>query len=389
MFEKRLHEIDERKLEIRKELESDSKELELDALEEELRGLEEEKAQIEKRRKIAEGIGVDKVQARKIDGIKQADEQPEVRNLENIAAAPEYRSAFLKALQGKPLNEVEKRYTSASDSAGAVIPTETGSKIFDSMTKIAPMLNEIELLRVPGNLRFAVQGTRNAAAAHDENADITPAADTLTTVTLAGYEFVKVLRISATVQAMGIDEFENWLTRTLGEDIAVAIDNEIINGTTVTGNITTAQTWVADTNSIEYTNGGKVGYGDLTDAIALLPSTFDPNAKFLMSKATFYQHVMQVVDGNGNLIAIQDFATPGRYRILGYEVLIDDNVTDGDIYLGDYKQVVGNLAGDVRIDRSEASGFLNNAIDYRATAIFDCDVAQPDAIIKITEASGT
>lgn len=296
----------------------------------------------------------------------------------------EYRSAFLKYLQGKPLTDVEKReFTLVPNTAAAVVPTMTADKIFDNMTKIAPMLNEIELLRVAGNLTFSVQGTRNAAAVHAEGVGVVPAADTMVAVTLSGFEFMKVIRISATIQAMGIDAFETWITKILGEDIAVVIDNEIINGGNVTGNIAAAQVWVNGVNQITYVPANGLAYSDITNLIALLPSAFDANAKFVMRKSTFYQQVIGMVDANGNPIAVPDIASPGRYSILGYPVLIDDNVLANEAYLGDYKQVVGNLSSDIQIARSTESGFLNNSIDFRGTAIFDCDIAQPTAIVKL------
>jgi len=294
----------------------------------------------------------------------------------------EYRNAFLKTLQGKELTEVEKReFTLVPNTAGAVVPTETANMIFDNMTKIAPMLNEIQLLRVAGNLRFAVQGVRNAVAAHAEGVAVVPAADTMVTVTLTGFEFMKVIRISATIATMGVNEFEAWIAKIIGEDLAVQIDAQIISGATVTGNIATAQVWADGVNQITYV--ANVTYANLIALIALLPSAFDANAKFLMNKATFYNQIMGVADAAGNLLAVPDLASPGQYRILGYPVLIDDNAPVGEAFLGDYKQVVGNLAADIKIDRSTESGFLNNSIDFRGTAIFDCDVAQPTAIVKL------
>jgi len=57
------------------------------------------------------------------------------------------------------------------------------------------------------------------------------------------------------------------------------------------------------------------------------------------------------------------------------------------MYFGNYKKVVGNLAQDVLVESSTQSGFLSNSIDFRGTAIFDCDIALPDAFIKMSEAS--
>lgn len=374
----RLKEIEKRLAEIKTELQKDD--ADIDTLEQEAQALIEERNklldQAEKRKKIIEDIS--NGAGTPVPGfIPQEERKNEPKGVES----PEYRSAFLKSLLGQPLSEAEKReFTLVPDTAGAVVPTQTANMIFDQMTRIAPMLNEIQLLRVPGNLRFAVQGVRNAAQFHAENAPVNPAADTLVTVTLSGFEFIKVIRISATIRTMSIDAFEQWITKVLGEDLAVAIDNEIINGGNVTGNIAAAQVWNAGVNYVQYANN--ISYDDICDCIALLPSAFDAGAKWLMNKATFYQQIMKITDTNGNLIAIQSLADGGAWRIMGYPVLIDDNV-QGEVYFGNYKQVVGNLSQDIRVERSEQSGFLNNAIDFRGIAIFDCDVAQPTAITKI------
>lgn len=375
----RLKEIEARLAQIKVELEKEG--ADIDALEQEVKTLTEERKQllekIEKRNKIikdiADGAGTPVPNYLPTEERKDEPKGPD---------SPVYRTAFLKTLLGQPLTETEKReFTLVPPTAAAVVPTQTYNKIFDQMTKIAPMLNNITLLRVPGNLTLAVQGVRNPAQPHQELAAVNPAADTLVSVTLTGFEFIKVLRISATIRAMAIDAFEDWLAKTLGEDLAVAIDGEIINGPTVSGNIANAQVWNAGVNYVQY--AGNISYQHITNCIGLLPSAFDANAKWLMNKATFYQQIMQIVDGNGNLIAIQSLADGGAWRIMGYPVLIDDNVDAGVVYFGDYTKVVGNLSQDIRVESSAESGFLNNAIDFRGTAIFDCNIAQPTAITKI------
>lgn len=382
----RLEEIELRMSEIPVDVEKED--ANIDELEKEVEELKEERKAIvekaEKRKAIVDGVA----NMQSVEVIKSFKEERQMENVVKGIESAEYRSAFLKVLQGKDLNEAEKREyvltpPGGAGSGGAVVPTSTANMIFDNMTKIAPMINEIELLRVAGNLRFAVQGVRNAAAAHAENVAIVPAADTMVTVTLTGYEFVKVIRISQTIQTMAIDMFESWIAKIIGEDIAILIDNEIINGGTVTGNVAAAQAWVDNVNQITYVPANGLAYSDITDLIALLPSSFDANAKFVMNKATFYRQVLGMVDANGNPIAVPDIASPGRYNILGYPVLIDDNVIANEAFLGDFKQVVGNLNADIQIARSTESGFLNNSIDFRGTAIFDCDIAQPTAIVKL------
>ena len=49
-----------------------------------------------------------------------------------------------------------------------------------------------------------------------------------------------------------------------------------------------------------------------------------------------------------NLVAIRAWPGGGAWRIMGYPVLIDDNVDAGVVYFGDFTKVVGNLSQDIR-----------------------------------------
>ena len=316
-----LQEIELRLAAIKTEVEADG--ADLNALETEIKTLTEErkalKDAVEQRTKLLSDITAG------VEG-EVVKEFKEERKLEKILTpdSPEYRVMFLKGLQGN-LNEIEKReWSSAVGSAGAVIPTVTSNMIFDLMTKIAPMLNEITLLRVAGNLRFAVDGAHAAAGIHVENAAVIPAADTMTFVTLGAFEFIKVQRVSATVRTMAIDAFEQWIVKALAEDLAIQLESEIILGTNVTGGVEDANVWADTVNGIDY--GLAVTYDDLVELIALLPARNDRTAKFLMNKAMYYNQIAKIQDANGNPIAIPDFANGAQMRILGYPVIISDVV---------------------------------------------------------------
>ena len=376
----RLQEIEQRLAAIKGEIEVEG--ADLSALEAEVKALKEERKGIleyaEHRKKLTEEIA----NLPKVEVIKDFKEERKLE-VKDIHSTPEYRSAFFKALLGKEMNEAEKRdwLAGAGASAEAVVPIETSNMIFDYMVKTAPMLNEITLLRVAGNLRFAVEGARANAALHVQNNPVNAAADTLTFVTLGGLEFMKVHSISATVRTMSIPAFEAWLVKALAEDIAEQLESEIILGTNVTGGIEDANVWQDTVNGVDY--GVGVTYDDLVDLISLLPARYDKNAKWLMNKAMYYQQIAKLQDANGNPIAIPDFANGAQMRILGYPVLISDLCGAGNAYLGDYTKIVGNLPQDIKIESSEQSGFLRNSVDFRGTCIFDCDHATPDAFVKL------
>jgi len=377
-IEKRLREIDERKLEIRQLLESDV-ETDLDEVEKELCELEAEAKELRSKKEIAEKIQTGEAEVRKI-------EEPEVETMDNITATKEYRSAFFKRLLGKPLTEIEERaYTSANQSAYAVIPVETANMIFEKMKKVAPMLSQITLLRVAGNVKFAIEGTRNLATVHTENDVMTPAADTLTYVTLAGYEYAKVIRISKTVATMAIDAFETWLVNMLAEDIARAIEDDIINGTDSNeprGIEKAYASWTHGTNAISVASGS-LGFSSIMDLIALLPNGYMSNAKFLCNSRMFYGTLAKIRDADGMPIYVRDMEAGVGFRIMGFPVILSDYVANNTAYFGDLSKVVGNLSQDIMVESSTQSGFLANAIDFRGTAIFDCDIAVPEAFRKL------
>ena len=329
-------------------------------------------------------------QERSLDGMSRED----------VLNTPEYRSAFLKTLLGRPMTENEKRASemvtgnvekrSYDSGTTAVIPTQTSDVLFQKMIKIAPLINEITLLRVAGNVKFAVQGTRDAAALHTENAAITPAGDTLVYVELGGYDITKVIRISKTIQTMAISAFEGWLTDMLADDIAVKIEDYSINGTgsSQPNGIEHAVTWAAGTNAVEFTHGGSPTYDNVVDLISLLPARYSGNARFLCNNKFLYGQLAKIKDDSKRPILVQDFSNPIAQRVLGFPILISDKVADNTLYLGDFKQEIGNLAQDVTVEVSEASGFLNRSVDFLGSALFDCDVALTDAFCKLSEAAG-
>lgn len=336
-------------------------------------------------------IGDGTPQARSLEGM----------NREDVLNTPEYRSAFLKTLLGKPLTDAEKRSTDMvsintekrayDSSTTAVIPTQTSDILFQKMVKVAPLINEITLLRVAGNVKFAVQGTRDDAALHTENAEITPAGDTLVYVELGGYDITKVIRISKTIQTMAISAFEGWLTDMLSADIATKIEDFIINGTgsSQPNGVDHAVTWAVGTNAIQFTHGGSPTYDNIVDLISLLPARYSGNAKFLCNNKFLYGQLAKIKDDNKRPILVQDLSNPIAQRVLGFPVMVSDKETDNTLHFGDFKQAVGNLAQDVTVEMSTASGFLNRSVDFLGSALFDCDVALQDAFCKLSEADGT
>lgn len=312
-------------------------------------------------------------------------EEKKMENEErNILESAEFRSAYLKNLQGRKLSEEEERaLTSAAASAGAAVPTITQNLIIEKLYDEAPLLKEIELLNVNGNVTFAVEGTINNASVHTENGSQTDAADTLIPVSLSIYEVTKYITISKTVSKMSIDAFERWLTNMLAKRIARKITDLIINGTgtnEATG-VNAANTWGA-TNSVTVAKAASLSKANVLAVTALLPGGYDRNAKWLMSKKTLLGDFRPLQDkGTDDLFVKEN----GKYYVEGYEVMLDDNVTEHEAFLGDFKMYVGNLAEEVTVDTDKK--LSTNSYEYLGCAMFDGKPAIGDAFVKVVKAT--
>ena len=174
-IEKRRAEIAARKAEIRKLIEGDSEnKLNMDDLEKELRELNEEDEKLEKRQAIERmlnGGAAPASPAGLSNPVARSANQPAPESAEKL-----YRSAWLKTLQGKPLTDDEKRaYSTAPNSGLPIIPETTANQIIKKMYEVAPILQRCKIFHVPGNFKFAIEGTNDEAALHTENAAITAA----------------------------------------------------------------------------------------------------------------------------------------------------------------------------------------------------------------------
>lgn len=381
----RIKEIEARLAAIKGEIEQRGESMtaeELDKLEKETKELTEERAAIvaaaEKRKgilvNIANGGGT---------VIRSFGNNQQPADNGDPYAAPEYRTAWLKKLRRLPMTDAEQRaYANASTTGAEVIPTQTANEIISKVKTLAPMLGEITLLHVKGAVKFAVEGVNNEAELHTENGSISPAADTLTTVQLSGYEIIKLVQISDTVMTMSIAAFEAWIVDMLASAIARKIEDYIFNGTgsSQPKGIDKVNEW-GEGNSVTVALSGNLANKDVQKLIGLLPAGYDRNAKFAMSKKTLFTDFMPLQDNSKNhIVTVQG----NNYFVYGYPVLLSDYVKEHEAFLGDYKKVCGNLAENIGV--KNAYDIDTNSYKYSGIAIFDCVPAIGEAFVKLVKA---
>ena len=383
-FIKRMQEINARKAELRSMLEG-SGEVDLDAIEKELRDLDTEFKELEKRKATIDGINAGTIPAVEIPNPVTA------RSADTFDQDKEYRSAWLKTLQGKALTENEQRaYSTTANSALPAIPESTANEIIKKMYEVAPILQRCKIFHVPGNFKFAVEGTNSDAALHAENASITAASDSLGSVSLTGYEIVKLVKASRATVNMTINAFESYIVEIIAEAIARKIENYIFAGTgsnqpggVANGGKGSNGAYTAGTDQVTVAASANVAEADITTLYGMLASGYERNAVWAMSKATFFAYFYALMNKSKNNLI--EFAN-GKYYIMGCEVYFTGSLAMGVAYLGDFSYIVGNYSQDITVVKSEHSGLATNSVDYLGSCVFDSKaIAGLGAFVKFVK----
>ena len=373
-IEKRRAEIAARKAEIRKLL-TDDKNADIDALEKELRELNEEDAGLEKRQAIERMLNSGSAMGNPIENPVAARSLP-VEDTEKL-----YRSAWLKTLQGKSLTDDEKRvyeqraYSTAANSALPIIPETTANQIIKKMYEVAPILQRCKIFHVPGNFKFAIEGTNDEAALHTENAAIPAASDSLGSVSLTGYEIVKLVKASRACSEMALSAFESYIVEVIAEAVARRIEKYIFTGTGTNqpGGVKNAGkgengAYTDGTDQITVDKTTSLTEENVIALYGLLGDGYERNAVWCMNKATFFSDFFPLMNKSKNNVI--EFAN-GKYYIMGAEVYFTGSLAAHEAYLGDFSYIIGNYSQDITVVRSEHSGLATNSIDYLGACVFD------------------
>lgn len=371
---KRIEEIEARLAAIPAELDKDG--ADLDALKAEVMSLKAERQQLmdaaEKRQQILDDV--------RTGGGTVVRKMPESKETRSFAPdTEEYRTAWLKHLQGKELDAEER----AAVTATAAIPTQTMNRIISAMD-LVPMISAIDVTYIPGNVTWPKEKTVNAAAWVEMATAATDSADALEAISLGAYKLIKTVEITADVQAMAIPAFESWLVERLANKISYAIDASIFTGTGTnqatgllkSGELTEAGTWTA----------AGMTYADLLAILAALPTKYHPNATLVTTRAVFFGQILGMMTDGGDKVVVADAQSPAKFNVLGYPVIVDDNCAADTILFGDLKEAYKfNFAQAPTVESDRSVGFRSGSTVWRAMALCDGKPANKEAVVLFTK----
>lgn len=376
MLYKKLREIEARKAELRAKVDVEGADLK--ALNAESEELLKEEMELRSKIEMAE-----KLKPSSVGPEVRGGSQMEKEKIFTIES-PEYRTAWLKNLMGQRLTEVEERAAGAtlsSDVAGA-IPTQTMNLIIQAFEQNAVLYNLISVTQINGNVSFVIGNKFTDADWHGgtkEGTDADSEKATVTTVTLGGYELIKVLEISAKVQAMTISAFEAWIVQELAKKMMLTIEKAILSGTGTdqpTGILKTGYI----TQTADFTKAGMT-FKDLSAILGTLPTGYYSNAVMVMPKEIFWNEVYGMVDDQKRPIVVADATAPAKYVVAGFPLVITENCPADTIIFGDFSTVKLNFSAPVVVESDKSVGFKSGKMTYRGLAVLDIKPTLAEAFV--------
>lgn len=323
----------------------------------------------------------------------------------DVYASPEYRTAFFKSLLGQKLTENESAaYTRAAGitesekradafntvtSTAAVLPTATLNEVIQKARTMGGLLSVCRSFNIPTKISVPVGTPSSKASWHTEGAKVDSETNTVASVNFSGNEILKVFSISAAAKKMSITAFEAYIVEELKNCVMECIADALVNGTGTnqgTG-ILNGITWTANSNHFTFSKTAGLKYADCVKVVAALKRGYASGAKWAMNNATLYNLFYGLVDANQRPIFITDPKAENIGKVLGFEVVVDDNLADEVVLFGNFSYMGYNIPEGVVVEVSRESSFKSGLIDYRAMAVADCKPIVEEAFVKLTRAT--
>ena len=374
--EMNLEQLETRRAEI-ESINAETYEGDIEELRKEMDTIEARKAELEEmeaRKKNAELLQNHEVTPQKTD-------KPEERRNDMFALdSKEYRTAWCKEMLGMALTDEERTAfvhttgTTSGQTAGYTIPTTLLNQIWDLIEGKHAILGDITIYRTGTILEVAKRTAIAAGDAATVSEGAAPSDDennTFAKVTLSGKDFAKTVEISYALGIMSIDGFEQFIVNEIADRLGAALAADIITqiGTD----------YYSSGNDLDVATSGKVVWTDIAGALAVLKNV--NGITVYASQATIYKYIVGMVDSTGRPLFQHDANEAIRGYLAGFPVKVEDAIADDLIWLGDPKQVVGNMVQDIMVESDK--DIKKHVNIFSGYARFQCSLLAPKAFAKL------
>lgn len=312
---------------------------------------------------------------------------------------PEYKVAFMNyVLKG---TQIPQELTNAdantkTSDVGAAIPTTTLQKIYEKIESTGMILPRVTRTSYKGGVTVPTSSAKPTATWVAEGAGSDKQKKAIGSITFAYHKLRCVISMSLEASIVTYPMFETQFVANVAEAMVKTEEQSVISGsgsgqpqgitkeTVVTGqNIDIA----AATTALAYT--------DLVKAEAALPQAYDAGAVWCMTKKTFFEQIVGMVDDNKQPVARVNYGTSGKpvYSLFGREVvLVGDylpsftaSVTADTVFafIFDFKDYLWNENLGMTFRK-----YTDNATDDEVTvalALVDGKVVDKNSLVTLTK----
>jgi len=249
-------------------------------------------------------------------------------------ATMEYRRAFMNhVLRGTAIpTQYRMEGTTHTTDVGSVIPTPTLNRIIEEMENSGMILPLVTRTAHQGGLRIPTSSVKPIATWVAEGAGSPRQKKPTGEIVFAYHKLRCAVAVTLEVETMALAIFEAHLISNVVEAMVMAIEDAIINGTGVgqpRGILTTAP------KAGQLIETQSVSYDDLIEVESALPTQYERNTKWCMTKTTFMKYAT-LRDDNGQPIGQTNrggAANKPERTLMGREVVLCDYLPSYDVNL--------------------------------------------------------
>lgn len=312
---------------------------------------------------------------------------------------PEYKVAFMNyVLKG---TQIPQELTNAdantkTSDVGAAIPTTTLQKIYEKIEATGMILPRVTHTSYKGGVTVPTSSAKPVATWVSEGEGSDKQKKALGSITFAYHKLRCAISMSLEVSIVTYPMFEAQFVANVAEAMVKAEEQAIISGSgSGQPKGVTKETVVTGQNIDVAAATTALAYADLVKAEAALPQAYDAGAVWCMTKKTFFEQVVGMVDDNKQPVARVNYGTSGKpvYSLFGREVvLVGDylpsftaSVTADTIFafIFDFKDYLWNENLGMTFRR-----YTDNATDDEVTvalALVDGKVVDKNSLVTLTK----
>ncbi len=246
---------------------------------------------------------------------------------DDVYASDEYRRAFMNAMvSGKPIKMSNSDAVTTTGDVGAVIPTTIVRRIIDKMEVTGKIWSRITKTNYTGGVAVPVSSVKPVATWAAERNTADSQKKTVTTITFSAFKLICKVAMSFETTVMTLDMFETRVADNMAEAMVKALEIGAISGTGSGQPKGVLKETAPSGQAITISATNAITYKDLAKAEAALPQAYESGAVWVMTKNTFINNIIGMLDGDGEPIMRELIGVNGKptYYILGREVLIVD-----------------------------------------------------------------